>query len=180
MIISLIGFMGSGKSSVGKELQNLMDCRFIDLDTYIEEKTGRNIPDIFASEGETAFRNMELEALKDIFAEKHSGNLILALGGGTLTNSQSAGLVRKHSTSIYLKASIDTLIANLKGAASGRPMLKGANDEMQLRQRIEELLSQREHIYSETADLIINIDNLNDIPAAIAKEILKTVSGTAR
>ena len=180
MIISLIGFMGSGKSSVGKELQKLMECQFIDLDSYIEEKTGSKIPEIFASKGEAAFRDMETEALQSILKDKRSGYLILALGGGTLTNPESAKLVRKFSTSIYLKASIDTLIENLKGASSGRPMLKGADGNEELRKRVGELMAIREHEYLETADLIINIDNLNDSPASIAKEIHRTVFNIAR
>lgn len=172
--------MGSGKSSIGKELQKLMDCQFIDLDSYIEMKTASKIPDIFASKGEAAFRDMETEALQSIFEDKHIGYLILALGGGTLTNPESTKLVRKFSTSIYLKASIDTLSENLKGASSGRPMLNGANGEEELRKRIEGLMALREHIYSETADFIIDIDDLNDSPASIAKEIHKIVSNTVR
>lgn len=172
--------MGSGKSSVGKELQTLTGCQFLDLDSYIEMKTESKIPDIFASKGEAAFRDMETEALKSIFKEKPTGYLILALGGGTLTNPESTKLVREFSTSIYLKASIDTLIENLKGASSGRPMLNGANSEEELRKRVEELMVKREHIYSETADFIIDIDNLNDSPVSIAKEIQKVISKTVR
>ena len=75
--ISLIGFMGCGKSSVGKILATLLpECRLIDLDTYIEEKQGKNIPEIFNEYGEAAFRRMEREALEEIFSDKDRKSVV--------------------------------------------------------------------------------------------------------
>ena len=110
--ISLIGFMGSGKSSVGKELAKLLpSMELIDLDTYIEAMTGRNIPEIFENEGEAAFRHMERTALEDIFmtGELTGASYILSLGGGTVTTEACRRLISRNSTCFYLKASIDTL-----------------------------------------------------------------------
>lgn len=122
--ISLIGFMGCGKSSVGKILATLLpECRLIDLDTYIEEKQGKNIPEIFNEYGEAAFRRMEREALKEIFSDKSRPRAILSLGGGTVTSEQCRQLIRQHTDCFYLRATTDTLLDNLEGHSDGRPML---------------------------------------------------------
>ena len=122
--ISLIGFMGCGKSSVGKILATLLpECRLIDLDTYIEEKQGKNIPEIFNEYGEAAFRRMEREALEEIFSAPDRPRAILSLGGGTVTSEQCRQLIRQHTDCFYLRASTDTLLDNLEGHSDGRPML---------------------------------------------------------
>lgn len=122
--ISLIGFMGCGKSSVGKILATLLpECRLIDLDTYIEEKQGKNITEIFNEYGEAAFRRMEREALEEIFSDKSRPRAILSLGGGTVTSEQCRQLIRQHTDCFYLRATTDTLLDNLEGHSDGRPML---------------------------------------------------------
>lgn len=122
--ISLIGFMGCGKSSVGKILATLLpECRLIDLDTYIEEKQGKNIPEIFNEYGEAAFRRMEREALEEIFSDKSRPRAILSLGGGTVTSEQCRQLIRQHTDCFYLRATTDTLLDNLEGHSDARPML---------------------------------------------------------
>lgn len=122
--ISLIGFMGCGKSSVGKILATLLpECRLIDLDTYIEEKQGKNIPEIFNEYGEAAFRRMEREALEEIFSAPDRPRAILSLGGGTVTSGQCRQLIRRHTDCFYLRATTDTLLDNLEGHSDGRPML---------------------------------------------------------
>lgn len=116
--------MGCGKSSVGKELASLLpECRLIDLDTYIEEKQGKNIPEIFNEYGEAAFRRMEREALEEIFSDKSRPRAILSLGGGTVTSEQCRQLIREHTDCFYLRATTDTLLDNLEGHSDGRPML---------------------------------------------------------
>lgn len=116
--------MGCGKSSVGKILATLLpECRLIDLDTYIEEKQGKNIPEIFNEYGEAAFRRMEREALEEIFSDKFRPRAILSLGGGTVTSEQCRQLIRQHTDCFYLRATTDTLLDNLEGHSDGRPML---------------------------------------------------------
>lgn len=116
--------MGCGKSSVGKILATLLpECRLIDLDTYIEEKQGKNIPEIFNEYGEAAFRRMEREALEEIFSDKSRPRAILSLGGGTVTSEQCRQLIRQHTDCFYLRATTDTLLDNLEGHSDGRPML---------------------------------------------------------
>lgn len=119
--------MGCGKSSVGKILATLLpECRLIDLDTYIEEKQGKNIPEIFNEYGEAAFRRMERESLEEIFSDFARPRAILSLGGGTVTSEECRQLIRRHTDCFYLRATTDTLLNNLKGHSEGRPMLSPA------------------------------------------------------
>lgn len=185
--ISLIGFMGCGKSSVGKILAKLLpDCRLIDLDTYIEEKQGKNIPEIFNEYGEAAFRRMEREALEEIFSAPDRPRTILSLGGGTVTSGQCRQLVRQHTDCFYLRATTDTLLDNLEGHSDGRPMLNPtqpveapstevSSEREALRRRIESLMQTRSPQYLATAHNIIDIDNQTF--AQIAAKIKDAVNG---
>ena len=180
MIISLIGFMGCGKSSVGRRLSELLCCPFMDLDAVIEQQTGRTIPEIFATDGEAAFRQMELEVLERILKQSlpsqamgpslcgQRGSTVLepslkpptaivSLGGGTVTQERCAEMVREETVCIYLRTSVETLVERLSDEAAGRPMLKGAD----LRTRIETLMAQRSAIYESTAGHIIDTDGLS-------------------
>lgn len=171
--ISLIGFMGCGKSSVGKILATLLpECRLIDLDTYIEEKQGKNIPEIFNEYGEAAFRRMEREALEEIFSAPDRPRAILSLGGGTVTSEQCRQLIRQHTDCFYLRATTATLLSNLEGHSEGRPMLSSvqpaeasptetSSEREALRRRIESLMQTRSPQYLDTAHHIIDIDGLS-------------------
>lgn len=185
--ISLIGFMGCGKSSVGKILATLLpDCRLIDLDTYIEEKQGKNIPEIFNEYGEAAFRRMEREALEEIFSDKSRPRAILSLGGGTVTSERCRQLVRQHTDCFYLRATTDTLLDNLEGHSEGRPMLssvqpaeaqstEASSEREALRHRIETLMQTRSPQYLATANHIIDIDGQTFAQIAeIIKEAVET------
>ena len=167
MIISLTGFMGCGKSSVGRELSKLLCCPFMDLDDVIQERDGRKITDIFAENGEAVFRQMELDALQKITVQE--GTMILALGGGTLMTQGCAEIVHERTTCIYLRADIGTLINHLEGETEGRPMLKGES----LRARIQELMDLRSATYENTAHIIIDTDGKSI--EAIASEIASTI-----
>ena len=166
--------MGCGKSSVGRKLSQLLCCPFMDLDSYIEEISGRSIPEIFATDGESCFRKMELEALREITrgrtsSDEHSQSMILALGGGTVMTAECAEIVNKETTCIYLKASADTLISHLEGETAHRPMLHGES----LRERISVLMDQRSATYENTAHIIIDTDgkSIDEIAAAIMNQI---------
>ena len=180
MVISLNGFMGCGKSSIGRLLSELMGWELVDLDQFIEERTGRKIPEIFAADGETGFRAAEKEALEMVLglaAGKSDGDsfmdaripeladMVLSLGGGTVTTPECAAMVRERSFCIYLRASVDTLVKNLQNDFESRPMLgKGGgqpSDLAALRSRIEELMSARSSIYESCASLVIDTDSLS-------------------
>ena len=185
MIISFIGFMGCGKSSVGRRLSQLLCCPFIDLDQVIEERAGRTIPEIFARDGERAFRQRELEALKSVvYSASHDAKIatiqsseprqatrmVVASGGGVVMTPGCAEILQAETMCIYLRASIDTLIEHLEGQTEGRPMLQGA----ELRERIERLMGERSDTYEANAHMIIDIDgkNIDEIGAEIADSIL--------
>lgn len=181
MIISLTGFMGCGKSSVGRELSRLLCCPFTDLDDVIAEKAGRSIPEIFVSEGEAAFRQMEYASLKQILNIQETQQ-VLALGGGTVMTEECAEMVHDNTLCIYLRASVETLLEHLAGEAEGRPMLsegchserpKG-DEESALRSRIEDLMARRAATYEKTAHVIIDTDGKSI--GNICNEIIKAIS----
>ena len=163
--------MGCGKSSVGRRLSQLLCCPFMDLDQVIEERAGRSIPEIFASEGEEAFRAMELETLKEIVGlPMYSRGYILALGGGAVMTTECAEIVHSDTLCIYLKASVETLMKHLSGQTDGRPML-GDSD---LRTRIEELMALRSETYEKTAHIVIDTDGKSI--EAVASEIISKLA----
>ena len=164
MIITLAGCMGSGKSTVGRALADLLGCRFIDLDEAIVQKTGKSIPDIFSAEGEEGFRRIEWKTLKAVLPE--SGTAVLALGGGTLTIPAAAALVREKTCCIYLRASVETLAERLSSEAEGRPLLQGTD----LRERIAALLDARAETYEKTAHAMMDTDGMD--PEDIAEELI--------
>ena len=156
--------MGCGKSSVGRKLSALLSCSYTDLDTYIEKKQGMSIPEIFDTEGEAAFRKMELKALSEIVESaslEKDGNAmhILSLGGGTIMTAECADIIHNQTVCIYIRASVDTLTNHLEKEAEGRPMLKSSTDRnISLRGRIEELMDARAETYEKTAQIIIDSD----------------------
>ena len=179
--------MGCGKSSVGKILASLLpDYHLIDLDTCIEEKQGKIIPEIFNEYGEAAFRRMEREALEEIFSDPDRPRAILSLGGGTVTSGQCRQLIRRHTDCFYLRATTDTLLSNLEGHSEGRPMLNPtqpveapstevSSEREALRRRIESLMQTRSPQYIATAHHIIDIDGLSFAQIAeIIKEAVET------
>ena len=176
--------MGCGKSSVGRELSKLLCCPFMDLDAAIEETEGRSIPEIFATDGEAAFRAMEVETLRDIISPDHShtaechpersegsADLVLALGGGTVMTPRCAELVHENTLCIYLRASVQTLVSHLGNEAAGRPLLEASD----LQERILMLMSQRSATYEKTAHIIIDTDGKSI--EAIASEIISLLGG---
>lgn len=186
MTICLIGMMGCGKSSVGRRLSELLSLPFVDLDSYIESVTDRRIPEIFASEGEAAFRKMESNALNEILyseefevhetegMNKREGrDMVLALGGGTLTTKKNAEKIARKTLCIYLKATADTLAERLAAEAQKRPMLAGK----ELHRRIAELLKEREPMYEKAARHTVETDGLS--VAEIARRIAATVKDTS-
>ena len=115
----------------------MLCCPFIDLDEVIVERTGKSIPEIFADDGEKAFRQMELETLQYVIENSlpensrgplpHSGTLVLALGGGTVMTPECAEIVSSETRCIYLRASVETLIEHLEGQTDNRPLLNIQN-----------------------------------------------------
>ena len=160
MIIALTGFMGCGKSSVGRELSVLLGMPLVDLDKYIVGKAGKSIAEIFAESGEAGFRDIESEALAELlFGGSTLGkDFILSLGGGTIIRPQNAAMIKEKCTCFFLRATVDTLKLHLSGEQSQRPLLRGGG--------FEALLTERTPLYTAAADYIIDIDELSPMQTA--------------
>lgn len=166
--VILIGFMGSGKSTIGIALSYKLQCVLSDTDKMIEKKEGRNISEIFAEDGEAYFREKETEFLEKLKNEKT--RQIFSVGGGTPLREENRRLIRELGTVIYLKVSPQTVYERLRGDMT-RPLLQG-DDPME---RIKTLLGEREEIYREAADIIVEADGKK--PAQIVEEIVKALKG---
>lgn len=136
----MTGFMGCGKSSVGRELAALTDAHFADLDSVIVKREGRRIPEIFASGGEEAFRKAELEALEAFLdkAESIWKPSVLSLGGGTFCFPASRSVLLERAECVYLKASLEDIRSRVGDKDAFRPLFKDA----------DRLFAVREPIYS--------------------------------
>lgn len=144
MEITLVGFMGSGKTTLAKALSDGLGYTFFDLDKIIEEKENCTIAEIFATKGETYFRKMERYILTDLLT--NNKNYVLATGGGTACFFDNMENINKHCISLYLKMSADTLFDRLKDERSHRPLIKNFNDR-ELKQFIRNTLIEREPYY---------------------------------
>jgi len=146
--IVLIGFMGSGKTTVGKLLAASLDIGFIDMDAYIEEKEKSTIHDIFAEKGEAYFRSAETRALSEILALPTK--VVISTGGGTPCFGDNMEEIKTKSVSIYLKVGRQRLVERLKGDVH-RPLLQNKS-EVELMRFVKMKLKEREHYYS-SADI---------------------------
>ena len=161
MMIALTGFMGSGKTTVGKVLADFLGCPFMDLDDLVVKKAGKSIPDIFAQDGEPAFRLLEAQVLRKTVEKYADSTAVLALGGGAVLAPSSAALLHEKTVCIYLRASLETLLTRLEGETAGRPLADAS---------LADRLAAREPIYEETAHVIIDTDGLS--PDEVADEII--------
>lgn len=155
--IVLLGYMASGKSTIGKELASAVDRKFIDLDAYIEKKESQSVSEIFEKKGEDFFRKKEKKYLKKLLKNKKS--FVLALGGGTPQLEGAMDLINKYSLSFYLKANVQTLYNRLAPSEIERPVLTQISQDY-LFDYISTHLKKRE-IYYNKADVCIEIDGFN-------------------
>ena len=156
MNIFLIGFMGCGKSSLGKKISKQLNIKFIDADVAIENQEKLSIQDIFKQKGETAFRNIEFNWLDDL-SEKYS---VIALGGGMACNSNNLLQIHKKGISIYLSLSVNVLTDRLFNSKTIRPLIQNfKNDKEELHKKVESLLSGRVHFYNQ-CDIIFEASNM--------------------
>ncbi len=152
--VVLIGFMGCGKSTIGRGLARALEMSVEDTDTMIEERAGKSVSAIFAEDGEPVFRNMETELLEDL---KGSETLrILSVGGGMPVKQVNRGLLKECGTVIYLRIRPETVYDRLKGDTT-RPLLQ-CEEPLE---RINTLMSARKEAYEESADIIFDVDGLS-------------------
>jgi shikimate kinase len=165
--IALTGFMGAGKSEVGRALAKKLGYTFVDLDVEIEKKNSMKINDIFSQHGENAFRDMESEVIRLV---SNGDRLVIATGGGAVLRQENMDNLRKKGVVVCLSASPATIMRRLRGNAD-RPLLK-VEDPLA---RIKELLALRQSYYDK-ADLVVDTENKS--PLQIVDEIIGEIDNT--
>jgi shikimate kinase len=152
--VALIGFMGVGKSAIGKGLAERLGKKLVHTDALIELRAGKTIPRIFQEDGEIAFREMEIEVVKQVSAEK---NLVIDCGGGVVLNRINIDRLKQESVIIWLTASNDIVLKRTAPDKIGRPLLKGNTSVSD----IERLLIFRQPLYAAAADITLDTSYLN-------------------
>lgn len=159
-----MGFMGAGKTTIGRKLAKTLSWEFIDTDEWIEKEQGKKISDIFAESGETAFRDMETELLKNL--QERDGHFVLSIGGGMPVREENRALLQSLGTVVYLKTSKEEIIKRVSGAKN-RPLLQGGA----LEEKVTALMNARESIYKETAQVEVVTDG--KYPNGLVKELMR-------
>lgn len=150
MRIFLIGFMGCGKSTMGRALSASLNLMFIDLDTFLEERYFKSIPQIFAEEGEESFRRKERKVLEEVAA---FDNVIVATGGGAPCFFDNMELMNNSGFCIFLDVEIDSLVTRLLRAKTERPLIKGKSPD-ELRLFIEGMMQKRRPFYEKARHIL--------------------------
>ena len=172
--IVLIGFMGTGKSTVGKRLAQLLDWDFVDTDCVIGEVTSLSVTEIFRRHGETRFRSEERIAVARLSRQEQ---IVIATGGGTVVDPRNLEALARNGIIIGLHASMEAILSRI-GHKTDRPLLKGTKEA------IEKLWSERQECYAQ-ADFTVdtsqkNIDEVvNEILARLGRQINNEFSGVA-
>jgi 3-dehydroquinate synthase len=151
--IFLIGLMGAGKTTIGRMLARRLGMNFADSDHEIEARTGASVPWIFEIEGEASFRRREADMIRELTA---GSGLVLATGGGAVLNPENRRLLAERGTVVYLRASVNSILARTSHDKN-RPLLQTADP----RRKLEDLTAQREPLYREIADLVIDTGRPN-------------------
>lgn len=166
MKIFVIGYMAAGKTTFGKRLAEKLDTLFIDLDSYIEEKSGMTIPEIFKTKGEEFFRELEKESLKEI-AEREP-DVVLACGGGTPCFHDNMKFMNSKGITVFIESSTPVLISRLQNGNEGRPLVAGKSDD-EIRRKVLTQLCERLPYYMD-AKLKWHGDDL-ETPEMIEKNV---------
>ena len=164
--IIFVGLMGSGKTTIGKHISKALEMDFLDTDHAIEAKTGVNIATIFELEGEEGFRLREQNLLMDIIDQQ---KMVIATGGGIVLREKNRQLLQQLGRVVYLRSNLKDLILRLKDDNT-RPLIQNVD----LAKKFNDLIKEREPLYMEIADFIINTNNkkINEIKKELL-ELLK-------
>lgn len=170
--IILIGYMGAGKTTVGKDLACRLGVTFYDLDWYIETRMHKRVPEIFAESGEEGFRDIERRMLHEV-AEFE--NVIISCGGGTPCFYDNMEYLNQQGDVVYLKATPEVLFRHLKMGKGVRPLLQGKDDD-ELLAFISEQLSKREQYYNKARHIVEvpcmeDGDKINETVDKVLKEL---------
>lgn len=160
--IALIGFMGCGKSSVGRLVAGRLGFEFVDTDVLIEEQARQRIPEIFATRGEAAFRALERVSVAGLEGRER---LVIATGGGVGANPELQALLKRHALVVWLWASAESIWRRVRHQ-NHRPLLQVTDPQS----RIRELLAERQPVYRQ-ADVLINAEFRR--PGEVADQVIK-------
>lgn len=161
--MAIVGYMGCGKTTLGRILARALKCEFVDLDRAIVKQAGKGITEIFAEHGEVRFRDLEHDALLDALENKAPG--VVACGGGIVVRQENRALL-KDVTTVFLREDTDVLYRRTRG--SGRPLRAASREEFE-RRYVERL-----PFYREVADVEVEVDGRP--PAEVAEEVLGCLS----
>lgn len=166
--IILIGYMGCGKTTLGKKISFRKKIALLDTDKMIEQKQRKTVSEIFDEDGEAAFRMMETECLKEI--RNYSDRYVISVGGGLPLKEENRKLLKELGCVFYLRARPDTIYGRLKNDTT-RPLLRGDNPA----DKIREMIEARDPLYRKAADVIVDVDEKGY--EKIIGEILKGMKG---
>ncbi len=166
--IFLVGPMGAGKTTVGRQLAKCLNMDFADSDSEIEKRTGVDIPLIFELEGESGFRKRETDMIESLTSKD---TIVLATGGGAILSEQNRGFLVSRGTVIYLNTSVDQILQRTHRDTK-RPLLQTDNP----REKLEELAAIREPLYESVADITISTESqkIRDVIKEICTKLDKT------
>lgn len=153
--IALIGFMGSGKSTIGRVLAKFLDMKFVDIDRLIAAREKKTIPEIFTEKGEAYFRKLERDI---VYEESLENNIVIATGGGVIIDNENIKALRETSYVVYLDCTIDCIYDRVKNSKT-RPLLNVEN----MYDKIKDLHSKREILYKISADYTVKIDKSSNM-----------------
>ncbi|ERT67616.1 MULTISPECIES: shikimate kinase [Cetobacterium] len=160
--IALIGFMGSGKTTIGRILARSLDMKFIDIDRCISMKEKRTIPEIFEEHGEKYFRDLERSIIEE---ESKDNNIVISTGGGAIIDNVNIKNLKSTSFVVYLDCDVNTIYERVKRSKT-RPLLTNSEDMLQT---IQDLYDKRQTLYKISSDFSIKIDSNTNIYDSVEK-----------
>ncbi len=164
--IFLIGFMGSGKSTLGSKLARYVGYDFVDMDHLIEETAGMTIPGIFSEHGEDVFRKWEHEILLELCGRE---NVVISTGGGAPCHNDMIRIMNDHGATIYIQLPANALKDRLLNSKTERPLIKGKS-ESELLEYISSLLAEREKYYQEARYVVNGVNLVAEALADLLRE----------
>lgn len=153
--IALIGFMGTGKTTIGKALSDATGREFVDTDSLIEKRAGKSIPRIFSEDGERFFRELESAVVREVCGLE---SVVISFGGGVLLDPSNTAIITENAKVVLLRSSVDTVISRTS-SVNTRPLLN-VNEEI-LEETVKALLGERETLYTDAMDLAIDTDSMS-------------------
>ena len=151
--VALIGFMGAGKSTVGRELALRLEKKFVETDTAVERRAGMSVADVFERLGEEHFRELEAAVVREVALFEDS---VIACGGGVVLREDNVAALRATSVLVYLDVSPESVLLRVGPRSTVRPLLSGPDRE----QRVAELMARRRAVYAAAADITVATDGL--------------------